>query len=71
MEGEKMQLKMKLGNFCDMSKVRTHTTVIAVNSCLGIQFPQTLQSEKRNSDGNEDSFTLPYPAFLLTFALMA
>lgn len=71
MKGEKMHLKMRLGNFCDMSQVRTHSTMLAVNSCLGINFPQTLQLKKRNSDGNRDSFTLPYPAFLLTFALMA
>lgn len=70
MKGEKMHLKMRLGNFCDMSQVRTHTTMMAVNGCLGINFPQTLQQKKRNSDGNRDSFTLPYPAFLLTFALM-
>lgn len=43
MKGEKMHLKMRLGNFCDMSQVRTHTTMMAVNGCLGIHFPQTLQ----------------------------
>lgn len=52
MKGEKMHLKMRLGNFCDMSQVRTHTTMMAMNGCLGINFPPdvTVEEEKQRRE---------------------